>query len=209
LITLSGIRLVAKIVTKEFNILSQMSKINRIRIKWELMKQSSNEKLMQMYQRGDESAFRELFDRYNDRVYSFVCSRVFRRNDVDDLCQSIFLKLHQSKELYQEKYPFEAWLFIIARNKIIDYLRKNGKIVEVELMENDLPFEHVSDEVVMPNLSELNSTSQKVVKMKYIDELSFEEIAKILNKKPANIRQILSRSLKALRLSIKENKHEI
>jgi RNA polymerase sigma-70 factor (ECF subfamily) len=158
----------------------------------------TNEELMLAYARGDESSFELLFDRIKHRVYGYVAKNLSKASEREDVCQNIFLKLHQNKERYSSKYPFEAWLFVIARSVLYDHLRKNKKVSFEEL--NDfMAIEINSDQVEALNLESLNEKAKKVMELRYFEEKSFEEIADLINTSSTNIRQIISRSLKFLR----------
>lgn len=156
-----------------------------------------NEDLMLRYRDGDQKAFDELFERIQQRVYAYVSKHLFSKNEVEDVTQNIFVKLHTTKEKYDPKHPFEAWLFVIARSVLYDHLRKSSKINLDELktfLTAEEPEINLED-----SLKKLSEKSRTIVEMKYLEDLSFEEIAQKVESTPANIRQIISRSLRLLR----------
>lgn len=156
----------------------------------------TNEQLMILYGQGNVEAFDELFERIHHRVYSYISKNLFDKNECDDVVQNVFIKLHMTKEKYRDEHPFDAWLFVIARSVLYDHLRKIKSFSINELKQFDFEDSHPE---IDETLSLLDSKSQNIVKMKYLDELSYEEIAKVLNTSSANIRQIISRSFKYLR----------
>jgi RNA polymerase sigma-70 factor (ECF subfamily) len=164
----------------------------------------TNEELMLAYARGDISSFELLFDRFKHRVYAYVAKNLSQTSEREDVCQSIFLKLHQNKEKYSDKYPFEAWLFIIARSVLYDHLRKSKK-VSLEELKDFMLVEINPDKVEAPVLDNLNDKAKKVMELRYMEEKSFDEIASLINTSSSNIRQIISRSLKFLRNNRGEN----
>ncbi len=157
----------------------------------------TNEELMLRYADGDASAFDELFERIHQRVYAYVSKHLFSKNEVEDVTQNIFFKLHSTKEKYDPKHPFDAWLFVIARSVLYDHLRKSSKINLEELKEFLMNEKNEID--IDESLHALNKKNRSIIEMKYLADMSFEEIAKKLNSTPANIRQIISRSLRLLR----------
>ncbi len=164
----------------------------------------TNEELMLAYARGDDSSFELLFDRTKHRVYGYVAKNLSQASEREDVCQNIFLKLHQNKERYSPKYPFEAWLFVIARIVLYDHLRKSKK-VSLEELKDFMLVENDSDKVEAPVLDSLNEKAKKVMELRYIEDKSFDEIATLINSSSSNIRQIISRSLKFLRNNRGEN----
>lgn len=161
-----------------------------------------------MYQTGESLAFDELFNRYKNRVYSYVSKKINLKTDRDDVTQNVFIKLHQTKERYQKTYAFEAWLFVIARSIVIDHLRivlrenKNDRLKQEVIFQEQEVF---NTEDLESSLATLPIESRKIIEMKYLDELSYDEIASKLDKTSANVRQILSRGLRFLRKNDKGN----
>lgn len=161
----------------------------------------TNEELMIRYQKGDAQAFDELFERIHQRIYGYVSRRLSNKSELEDVIQNIFIKFHMTKERYDSYYPLDAWIFTICRSVLYDHLRKVSKIKHEEFIEF---FQGEETEVpdVNETIAKLPEQSQKIIKLKYQEDLSFDEIAKKINKSPANVRQIISRALRFLR---KEN----
>lgn len=143
------------------------------------------------------AAFNELYSRYSQRVFNFLNKKIKNAADGEDLLQKVFIKIHESKHLYSSKYKFEQWLFVIARTQALDYFRANKRYLdrmasyEVEVFE--------SSEVDMSLLENLDSDQQELLEMKFIDELSYQEIAKIVNKSEVSLRKTLSRMVGRLK----------
>jgi RNA polymerase sigma-70 factor (ECF subfamily) len=161
----------------------------------------SNEELMILYAKGDAQAFDDLFERIHQRIYNYVARRLKNKSEVDDVVQNIFIKFHSTKERYDSSYPLDAWIFTISRSVLFDHLRKVSKIKSEEFFEFHQEELKESPDIDQA-MSKLPEESQKIIKLRYEDDLTFEEIAQRMNKGPANIRQIISRALRFLR---KEN----
>ncbi|MGE3608461.1 MAG: RNA polymerase sigma factor [Bacteriovoracaceae bacterium] len=158
----------------------------------------TNIELMLKYIAGDAAAFDELFDRIHQRVYSFVRKHLSDTNEREDVTQNIFIKLHTTKERFNPEYPFEAWLFTIARSVLYDHLRKSSKIKMEEFKE----FLQINEEDpidLTPYLNLLPEKNRKVIEMRYLDEMTFDEIARDIDTSAANIRQIITRTIKLLK----------
>jgi len=159
------------------------------------------EELMLRYQTHSPeeafAAFNELYSRYSQRVFSFLCKKVKNSADAEDLLQRVFIKIHECKHLYKSKYKFEQWLFVIARTQALDYFRTNkryqNKISQYQ------PEEVTSSDVDMSFLKTLDSDQQELLQMKFIDELSYQEISKIVNKSEVSLRKTLSRMVGRLK----------
>jgi RNA polymerase sigma-70 factor (ECF subfamily) len=161
------------------------------------MQDLDDETLMQSYQKGDYSSFTLLYRRYSPRIYGYLKSKIYNQEERDEVFQQIFLKVHRSRDRYSAKYKFIQWLFVIARTVLIDHFRKAPKNFQLEEFSYEMP--EIGDIEI---LNSLGQQQKEVVTLRVIDELSFDEIAKRLNKKAPNVRQIFSRSLKKLKYSL-------
>src|SRR3954451_21389187 len=82
------------------------------------------QRLVEAFQRGDPEAFGSLFDVYYGPVYRYVAARVGRPSDAEDLTQLVFVKALEALPRYEARgVPFGGWLFRLARNAVIDFVR--------------------------------------------------------------------------------------
>ncbi len=163
----------------------------------------TDEQLMKLYQSGVEPAFIELYGRHSSKIYGFIQKRIHNKEKVADIYQEVFIKIHKSKSLYNSSFPLLPWIFTVTKSVLIDELRKDKKIIQVdpEILNN----RSGSDESVSPDLeiesmiSQLPNIQKQAIELKYVNEKTFEQISEILNIKPSNARQIISRGLRRLR----------
>lgn len=149
---------------------------------------------------GDEKAFAKLMVRYKDAIYFMLLKMVNNKNDAEDLTLEAFGKAFKNLHQYSPSYAFSTWLFKIATNNCIDFLRKRrGVYVSIETNQengdNDQPIRLRSND---PNPEEKLIRIQKailmrkivhklkpryriLVELRYFREYSYEEIAKELN----------------------------
>jgi RNA polymerase sigma-70 factor (ECF subfamily) len=172
----------------------------------------SDEELMHLYRaEANEQAFEELYSRHASRVYGFLARRLPVGPELDEIHQAVFLKFHQSRHLYDSKYAVLQWLFVIARTTLTDHLRKSQRAVVTS--NNDEAWQQAelasleerqdsSSDSDLPSLDSLSERERNVVTLRVIDELSYEDIAARVGQTEASVRQILSRALKKLRLSV-------
>lgn len=149
---------------------------------------------------GNEKAFAKLMARYKDAIYFMLLKMVNNKNDAEDLTLEAFGKAFKNLHQYSPNYAFSTWLFKIATNNCIDFLRKRrGVYISIENNQengdNDQPIRLRSQE---PNPEEKLIRIQKailmrrivhrlkpryriLVELRYFREFSYEEIAKELN----------------------------
>lgn len=173
------------------------------------MNELNDEELMVMYQNGNDIAFRVLYDRHSSKIYGFLKKRIKKVEKVTDIFQEVFIKIHRSKHLYNRSLPALPWLFTVTKSVMVDQLRKekNFKFVDDFKLDNipavALP---ITDSLFEASgmIQKLPATQKTAIQMRYLDENTFEEIAKSLKTTPTNVRQILSRGVKRLKQLISE-----
>ena len=178
------------------------------------MEEESDEILMIRYKEGDMEAFNKIYERHSGKIYGFLKKRVSNRQEVDEIAQIIFLRLHKYREKYNDSFPFLPWIFTISKNVISDYFSKENKrasktrYIEDEGIEipdrEDVSKEegfNLEEIITEKNagLEKLNPKQIKGIELRYGEEQSFEKIAEALDTTPVNARKIISRGIKKLR----------
>jgi len=148
---------------------------------------------------GDEKALTRLLGRYKDAIYFMLLKMVNNRNDAEDLTLEAFGKAFKNIHQYSPTYAFSTWLFKIASNNCIDFLRrKKGTYVTIENNESGQNNEAVRLKSKEPDPEEKLIRQQKaillhrvvrrlkpryrmLVELRYFREYSYEEIAKELD----------------------------
>ena len=156
--------------------------------------------LVEKARKGDQQAFSVLMSRYKDSVNYMVLKMVHNRDDADDLTIEAFGKAFVHLEKYTPDFAFSTWLFKIAVNNAIDFIRKkklNTLSLDDDSDENaqsvytriknagpDPEEKFIKDQralLMRTILDELNPKYRTLVELRYFDELSYEEIAEKLN----------------------------
>ncbi|MCX6112651.1 MAG: sigma-70 family RNA polymerase sigma factor [Proteobacteria bacterium] len=164
------------------------------------IRKQTDENLMLLYQNGDEAAFNELYTRYKGKVYGYLICRLNNNAVADEVYQNIFLKLHRTRSLYNPKYLFPKWLFTIVTTMLIDTYRSMGRNKMEELPENiSMGCEIAETPDIDAKLNKLSDDEAAIIKLRYYDDKSFEDIAKILNTSQVNVRQKVSRAVRSLK----------
>ena len=141
-------------------------------------------------QAGDTEAFGELVTKYRAKIFTMVYRMVCNENDACDLAQEGFLKAWRSIQQFQGRSSFYTWLYSLTVNLTIDSLRRKGRRVEVELddaIPSSLPSPRRSyqrteiREHLNAAFAQLSPEHRAVIVLKEIEDLQYQEIAKILN----------------------------
>jgi RNA polymerase sigma-70 factor, ECF subfamily len=92
------------------------------------MKANEDRELMLSFKQGNPCAFDALFDRYRDPVFSFLCRMLSGRADrAEDLLLEVFAKLAGARDRYEPTAPFASWIFALARNHCLNYLKSQAR----------------------------------------------------------------------------------
>ncbi len=146
---------------------------------------------------NDEQAYAELMKRYRRPVYHMILKMVRNVDDAEDLTIEAFAKAFKNLSRFKQDYTFSTWLFRIATNNTIDFIRKkkletmsldtsfkddSGDSITIDVEGSDLnPMEEAiksqKAELVRIFVDKLPPKYQRLVKLRYFDELSYEEIA--------------------------------
>ncbi len=156
-----------------------------------------------------EAELSDLYDEYFDRIARYAYVHIGDKSDAEDLAGEVFLKALKSLDSYQERgVPMQAWLFKIAHNLVVDYLRKKTKI-RMDPIEEDLPQTgedpariaetRVQMESVNKAMERLTSEQRQVITLRFQGGLSSKEVAEIMKKSDGAVREMQRAALEKLR----------
>lgn len=155
--------------------------------------------------------FAELYQRYAAIIFTYVQRHVPSRQDAEDILLEVFLAALENEKLPDiDGDRQRAWLLRVAHNKMVDYhrhARNNVPLEEAvdtmycsEDMEPEQVLLHQEEQSMLrTRLKRLPAVQQEVVRMRFMDELPYAEIARAMNKREGAIRVLLWRSLRSLR----------
>jgi RNA polymerase sigma-70 factor (ECF subfamily) len=167
----------------------------------ETPKGPSDEPLIERVRSGDQSAFRELFERYHRRAFAVALGVVKNPQDALDIVQDAFVKVYKHIDGFQGSSSFYTWLYRITMNLAIDHIRKSRHTTEF-----DERVEHATDgaaaELISPSVQQSNPRQnvdrkelskqlqqalntlpeyhQTVILLREVEGLSYEEMSKVL-----------------------------
>jgi RNA polymerase sigma-70 factor (ECF subfamily) len=154
----------------------------------------------------DTEVFALLYDRYVQPLYHYCYHRTNSVHDAEDLTSQTFLAALEAFPHYRWDGHFAAWLFTIARNKVVDYYRRTPNVPLEESMvppfHSDLADEtEISQQkgILLHAIWALNEDEQELIRLRYVAELSFAEIAKVLHKSEGATKKMLYRLLARLK----------
>ncbi len=168
--------------------------------------------------KGDPSAFEELLLRYQGQIYNLCLRMTANPEDAADITQEAFLKAWKNLEKFQFESTFSTWLYRIASNCCLDFLRSQKRHPTVSLtIENEDEEEQVLDvpdsapspeeqtilqeekEHLKLAMSLLDEEQRQILTLRVVNDLSYAEISEILDMKEGTVKSRLSRARDNLR----------
>lgn len=155
---------------------------------------------------GDSSAFGKIYDKFVDQIFRFVFYKVGSQTVAEDLTQNTFLKALEKIAQFRTNTNFQAWLYTIARNEVVDFYRTRKKTVELSSVSELIFEDHINDitikdevEKAYQALKNLSSEEQEVIVLHSVEGFSFDEIAAVTRKSAGSLRILKYRALLKLR----------
>ena len=177
------------------------------------------EEAIKRAKKNDQKAFNFLLDTFWDDVYGFQLKRIQNENDAEDITIQTFSRAFDRIETFDESYKFKTWLIAISKNIHIDLIRKKEKSISKVMSRNDENAYKILDESPSPediiiteqhlakllmDIKKLKPHYQKVIHLRYFQELSYKEISNALGEPINNVKVKLLRAKKLLADIIKK-----
>jgi RNA polymerase sigma-70 factor (ECF subfamily) len=167
------------------------------------------ERLVEASQNGDSEAFGRLFDHFHGPVYRYIVSRVQRPADAEDLTQLVFVKALEALPRYEARgIPFGGWLFRLARNAVIDFVRTRhehadldgiGERPGAEAGPDRVALEREDIAAVTAALATLTDEQREAIALRFFAGLSAREAAEAMGIQEGTVRGLQFRAISALR----------
>ena len=169
--------------------------------------------LVQRARQGEQEAFAQLYENHFDKIFRYVVLKIRNQAEAEDMTQQVFIKAYESIGSYQSQgVPFTAWLFRIAHNQMVDYVRKQSKKPTVPLDESlqimdDCDVEHevetkIEMEKVVLATAKLTKAQREVISLRFAGGLSITEAAKTMRKSEGAIKALQHSAILALRKTL-------
>jgi RNA polymerase sigma-70 factor (ECF subfamily) len=186
---------------------------------------AEDHEIIQQALKGDDLAFKRLMGKYHDAIFNFIHRMIRDREQVEDLTQEAFIKAFSSLKSFNEEYAFSTWLYKIATNNCIDYIRKRKLQMysidkPIEAKDSDYTFELPDDtyqadkEIITGQralllrnaIEQLPEKYRRVIVLRHTEEKSYEEIAQALD---LPIGTVKAHIFRARELLYKQLRHRI
>jgi RNA polymerase sigma-70 factor, ECF subfamily len=161
-----------------------------------------------------QADFLHYYNQYKDKIYTFFWYRVnFNQALAEDLTSEVFIKALKNFNSFDQEKPFQAWIYKIAQNHLINHYKISNR--ETELIEAENIGRAFSKQIeakieidkAIAAIELMGEYHKQVLLLRFVDGLSNNEIAILLNKEEGSIRTQMSRALDELRKSL-INPHE-
>jgi RNA polymerase sigma-70 factor (ECF subfamily) len=191
-----------------------------------LESRSEDSKLIKAALKGNQTSYRAIMKKYHDQVYNLLYRMVHDKKEVEDLTQEAFIKAFQSLQNFNEEFAFSTWLYKIATNNCIDYIRKKKLATfsidkPIESKDGEYGFE-IPDNSFAPDRSliegqrtraleeAVNSLPEKyrqVILMRHTEDKDYQEIADELDLPLGTVKAHIFRAREILYKKLKKKIH--
>jgi RNA polymerase sigma-70 factor (ECF subfamily) len=166
-------------------------------------------------QQGDHVAFATLYEQYRPLVYRFLRRRLDGADEtVEDLTEDVFVKLYEKLDRYVERgLPFTAWLYRIAHNQLVDFVRTLPRqsaqpldvVADVPEHQTGSEYRSVLDrQTLEPALARLTAEQRQAVELRFLQGMSVAETAATMRRSEEAVKKLQARALANLRRSLAE-----
>jgi RNA polymerase sigma-70 factor, ECF subfamily len=177
--------------------------------------------LLKNAKEGEAEAFGELYERYSQVIFRYFYANLSNRFDAEDLTEEVFYRALKALPKYNDKgFPFPAFLFRIAQNALIDHYRRSGHSVKDVSTDEDIQIQdfapgpaemagnNLEHQELRQVLDQLRDDYRNVLVLRFLNELSPEETAQIMERSVGAIRVLQHRALTALRSLLENNRDD-
>jgi len=167
-------------------------------------------------QRGDRDAFKLLYDRYRDRIYNLIFYSTGVEISAEDVLQVVFMKVYRGLSRFRFEASFSTWLYRITVNECLNQQRRRGahhvpfeallggdQEVDSSASADLQHAERERREIIHRAVMQLSPKLRTVVALKYLEGLSYEEIASVLECSPGTVGSRLNRGLRDLEAQLR------
>ena len=173
----------------------------------------SDKELYRKYLDGDKKSFEELVLRYKNQIIFFISRYTKNVVVAEDISQDVFVYLLLNKEQYNFQYSFKTYIFMIAKCRAINYIKKEKKIININELENLSTYDKELEEIIYKReeerelkiaMNQLKPDYQAVIYLTTFEGMKYKEVAKIMNKNIGQVKSLLNRARKKLRLLLEK-----
>jgi len=178
-----------------------------------------NSEIIQKYREGDHAAFNQIMLEYQQPIYFYILRMVGNPGDAEDLTQEAFVKVYTERQNFRGDSAINTWIYRIATNLTRNFLRWRSirKFVTLDSTRDSLfdaadelqkETREEREKVLLKHLQNISDKQRSVFVLKYFNELSHQEIARILNISEGSSKTNFHYAVKSLKALIQEDHHE-
>lgn len=177
----------------------------------------SEESLVRRAQNRDQEAFTQLYEEHFDKIYRYIALRIGNEAEAEDMTQQVFLNALQSISSFRWKgVPFSSWLFRIAHNQAVDYLRRKKRTavpLDESVASNDNTPQVIAEqkldiERLLSATQKLTDAQREVISLRFTSELSIAQVAEIMGKSQGAVKALQHSAIVALRRTLLVTENE-
>lgn len=187
------------------------------------MKTDEDRELMLSFKQGNPCAFDALFDRYRDPVFNFLCRMLGGQTDrAEDLLLEVFVKLAEARDRYEPTAPFASWIFAVARNHCLNYLKSRTRRQDLQTVSLDAqmpgaeatlgeslaappsrsPAQRETGALVERAIAALPAEYRDIFILHAMEGFAHEAVARMTDQNPATVRTRYHRARQMLRAAL-------
>ena len=176
------------------------------------MAEEISKEMYQEFLDGNMEVFDKIVLTFKDDLINFIKRYVKDYYVAEDISQDVFANIYVYRHKYNSKYSFKTYLYTIAKNKSIDYLRKKKDVVDISELQIQSSWKNIEDEVIekesenesLQLLKKLKKEQEVVLYLADIEQMPYKDIAKITRKTVNNVKVTVHRARKSLKEIINE-----
>lgn len=183
--------------------------------------QSDDNEIIENFKNGNQNAFNLLVLKYQKKIYWVIRKMVLDHDDADDITQEVFIKLYKSIDKFRGESQFYTYIYKIAVNLSLNHLNKNKRNYAKKINLDSEAYkikskdkssdEHFDDKnrtkILEDAISTLPDQQRAVFNLRFYDNLSYDEIARILNKSTGGMKANYFHAVKKIEVFLKSKKN--
>lgn len=164
---------------------------------------------------GEVNLYIHIVRQYERMIYTIINRILHNNEESEDLAQEIFIKVYQQLDRYNYKSKFSTWLYRIAYNETIDYIRKQKRYINIDKIDYNLCDDEICDEIQDIETEELLTYLEQllhimpqddafIITLFYLKNLSIADIAEVTNQSVSNIKVRMHRIRQYMHIELKK-----
>lgn len=171
----------------------------------EKIKAKELKELFNQIKSNDDTAFEELYTKYNKLIYKIAFSILKNKSDAEDITQIVFEKIYSMDKKNLPTKNETSWIYSVTKNETLNYFKSNRNNINLdgiyEIEDNNQEISKIIDQENYNRLiSKLNDNEKEIISLKIISNFSFEEIGKILNMPTGTVKWRYYKAINTLKL---------